>query len=142
MTTPYPLAALSTVRDQRAHATALDLGAALADEARAQAAVDAASARRAAGARAAQAATLVEDQPLPAWAIARRAAYAVRLRRDLERATAALASAQDDLSRAQAVVTAARGHATLARGEREVVDRHQARWTEAQRRARDRRDEP
>lgn len=142
VTTRYPLAELATLRGTRAQATALELGAALAAETRAVAAVEAARARRAAWVAAARAVTLLDGEPLVAAAVVRRAAYALRLRRDVERAAADLAARQAELVRAQAVVAEARGQVVDARGEREVVERHRERWTDDRRRARERADEP
>lgn len=142
MTTRYPLAELATLRGTRAQATALELGEALAAEVRAVAAVEVAAARQAACVAAARAATLLDGEPLAAAAVARRAAYALRLRRDVERASAHLAARQTELGRARAAVAQARGQVVDARGEREVVERHRERWTDARRRARDRLDEP
>ena len=141
MTTSYPLAGLATVRGTRAEATALELGAALALERAAEAAVAAAVRAHGASVTAARAATLIDDAPQPAWAVARRAAYALRLRRDVDRARTALTARRAELTRAQALVAQARAHATEARGEREVVDRHRERWTDEQRRVRERRED-
>lgn len=141
MTSRYPLHELATLRGTRARATALELGQAIAGEARAQAALDAARAGLTAAEAGARAATLVDDAPLSAAEVARRAAYALRLRRAVDRARTLLATRADDLARAQALVAQARAAATEARGEREVVDRHRERWTDERRRARDRADE-
>ncbi|HVK78319.1 MAG TPA: hypothetical protein VM734_33670 [Kofleriaceae bacterium] len=137
----YPLERLATLRAQRAAGAAIDLAAALRGEADAEAARAAAVERRDRAVAAARAIALSDGGAAPVWAISRREAYAIRLRRDADRAGEALAAREAELAGWRELVAAARAQMTEARAEREVVDRHRARWQDDQRRDRARRDE-
>lgn len=141
MTNRYPLARLAEIRALRATGAAIDLAAALAGEADAEA--EAAEARAAVEqARAASRAfPLTPATPSPAWAVARRDAYALRLRRDVDRALAHLATCEAALAEWRSTVSHARDQAIAARAEKKVVELHRDRWQDAAKKKRERRED-
>jgi hypothetical protein len=141
VTNRYPLARLAEIRALRATGAAVDLAEALAGErdaetevAEAQAAVEAARA-------AARAAALVVGDAVAAWAVAQREAYAIRLRRDVERAGARLAAREAELAEWRATVAQARETAVAARADQKVVELHRDRWEDAAKKKRERRED-
>ena len=141
MTNRYPLARLAELRAARATGAAIDLAAALAGETDAEA--DVTDARAAVdGARAAaRAATLTTTESAPAWAVSRNDAYAIRLRREIDRAQARLATAETALAEWRATVSQARDQATAARADHKVVELHRERWDDAEKKKRERRED-
>jgi len=137
----YPLARLAELRAQRATGAAIDLAAALAGEAEAEA--DVAEARVAVDAAraAARACSLTPAPASPAWEVARRDAYALRLRRDVDRACAHLAACAQALAEWRAAVSDARAHAIAARADHKVVELHRDRWEDAAKKKRERRED-
>ncbi len=136
----YPLVRLAALRAQRAAGAAIDLAAALRGHDEAEAALARAVARHTGAVAAARGVVLCEAGPTPVWAIARREAYGIRLRRDVERARVGVTAREGELAGWREMVSAARGQVVTTRAEREVVDRHRSRWQEDQRRARERRE--
>jgi hypothetical protein len=141
VTNRYPLARLAEIRALRATGAAVDLAEALAGErdaetevAEAQAAVEAARA-------AARAAALVVGDAAAAWAVAQREAYAIRLRRDVERVGARLAAREAELAEWRATVAQARETAVAARADQKVVELHRDRWEDAAKKKRERRED-
>jgi hypothetical protein len=137
----YPLARLAEIRALRATGAAIDLAAALAGEAEAEAEVADARAAVDAARGAARAATLTGETPLAAWQVAQREAYAIRLRRDVERAGERLRACEAELAEWRAAVAVARDHATSARADQKVVELHRDRWDAAAKKKRERRED-
>jgi hypothetical protein len=137
----YPLAKLAEIRALRATGAAIDLAAALGGETEAESEVE--DARRAldASRAAARAATLTGATPVAAWQVAQREAYAIRLRREVERAQVRLAECEAALAEWRETVAAAREHATAARAEKKVVELHRDRWDAAAKKKRERRED-
>jgi hypothetical protein len=137
----YPLAKLAEIRALRATGAAIDLAAALAGETEAeQAAADARAAVDAARG-AARAVTLTGETPLAAWQVAQREAYAIRLRRDVQRAEDRLATYETELAEWRSAVAAARDQSTSARADQKVVELHRDRWETAAKKKRERRED-
>ena len=137
----YPLEQLAELRALRATGAAIDLAVALRGEAAAEAAVHEARAAVEAARAAAQAVTLVDGGSEPAWQVARRAAWASRLRRDVTRAQARLADREAACAEWRQAVAQARDQATSARADNQVVERHRERWEETERKRRERRED-
>ena len=136
----YPLARVRELRADTATERTRALATALAGLADAEAAVLAIEARRARLRGTLTDATAL-TAPAPAWALAQRDAYASRLRRDLAAIDAALTTARALVATRTAEVETARTATAHARAERDTVDRHRADWNDAQRKARDRRED-
>lgn len=133
----YPLERIAALRADTADERVRDLAAALAAETEAEAALATrtATVTRLEGARR-DAARL--DGPAPAWALARQAAWAIRLERDLTAARARRDAAQRDLAARRAEADAARAAAAQARAERTAVERHREDWDDRERKRRER----
>jgi hypothetical protein len=71
--------------------------------------------------------------------VARRAAWALRLRRDVSRAEARLAEREAACAEWRQAVAEARDQAVSARAERQVVERHRERWEDTEKKKRERR---
>lgn len=140
MTNRYPLARLAEIRALRATGAAIDLAAALAGETEAETEVAEARSAVETARAAARAATLTSGDS-PAWLVARNAAYAIRLRREIERAQARLTSAEADLAEWRATVSHTRDQATSTRADHKVVEMHRERWDDAARKKRERRED-
>ena len=136
----YPLARVRELRADTATERTRALATALAALADAESAVLAIEARRARLRGTLTDATAL-TAPAPAWALAQRDAYASRLRRDLAAIDAALTTARALVATRTAEVETARTATAHARAERDTVDRHRADWNDAQRKARDRRED-
>jgi hypothetical protein len=137
----YPLARLAEIRALRATGAAIDLAAALAGEAEAEAEVVDARAAVDAARGAARAATLTGETPLAAWQVAQREAYAIRLRREVERVVERLRACEAELAEWRGAVAAARENATAARADHKVVELHRDRWDAAEKKKRERRED-
>jgi hypothetical protein len=143
----YPLERLAELRALRAAGAAIDLAAALRGEAAAEDEVRSARAAVEAARWAARGAALVgapgpdDDRGEPAWQVARRAAWAVRLRRDVARAEARLADREAACAEWRQAVAQARDQATSARADNQVVERHRERWEDSERKRRERRED-
>lgn len=136
----YPLARVRELRADTATAQTRAQTRALAALTDAEAAVVALDARRARLQATLRDATAL-TAPAPAWALAQRDAYASRLRRELATFDAAITTARAHVVTRAAEVDAARAATATARAERDAVDRHRDDWHDAQRKARDRREE-
>ena len=144
MTNRYPLARLAEIRALRATGAAVTQAEALAGErdaetevAEARAAVDAARA-------AARGATLVAGEvgaAAAAWSVAQREADAIRLRREIERASARLAAREAELAEWRATVAQVRDAAIAARADHRVVELHREKWEDAAKKKRERRED-
>ena len=141
MTNRYPLARLAEIRAQRATGAAIDLAVALAGEAEAETEVAEARAAVETARTLARGATLTGVAAAPAWDAVRREAYAIRLRREVERAQGRLAAHETDLAEWRAVVAQARDQATSARADHKVVELHRERWEDADKKRRERRED-
>ncbi len=144
MTNRYPLARLAEIRALRATGAAVDLAAALAGERDAEAEVTEARADVEAARAAARGATLVAGEAgaaTAAWAVAQREAYAIRLRRDVERACARLTAREAELAEWRATVALARDTAISTRADQKVVELHRDRWEDAAKKKRERRED-
>lgn len=141
MTNRYPLARLAEIRSLRATGAAIDLAAALAGESEAETEVTEGRARVEAARAAARAATLTNRDAAPAWQVAQNEAYAIRLRREVERAQARLAACEADLAEWRAAVAHAREQATAARADHKIVELHRERWDDAAKKKRERRED-
>lgn len=141
MSNRYPLARLAEIRALRATGAAIDLAAALAGEAEAE--TDVAEARAAVDAArtAARTFTLAATGSTPAWSVVQRDAYAIRLRREIDRSLVRLAACESDLAEWRATVESARDQAVTARAEHKVVERHRERWEDADKKKRERRED-
>lgn len=138
----YPLARLAELRALRATGAAIDLAEALAGEAEAEREVaDAGGAVEQARAAARGAAVLAGEKPARVWEIARNDAYAIRLRREVQRAEVRLRECERELAEWRETVASAREQATAARGEQRVVEMHRERWEEAVKKKRERRED-
>ena len=135
----YRLGPLREVRSLDERAKRNDLAAAVGD-ARATAEEVAAAAARVEAARSVLAAV---PPPVsgPAHAIAMAERYVARCRHLLDDAVAAHARAVAAHTGRQSVVDAARSKLTAARANKELIERHFARWREAQRKLADRRED-
>ncbi|HWO23892.1 MAG TPA: hypothetical protein VNO30_34355 [Kofleriaceae bacterium] len=140
----YRLAPLRDARDrdERARRGALaaavdDARAAAGGEAQAQHRVDLARARLAAAARAP--AELLARGAAPPALLALAERHAARLRRELDAAVGAHLRAAAAHQGQLAAVDEARGRLALARADRELIERHFARWRAAQRKRSERR---
>ena len=141
MTNRYPLARLAEIRALRATGAAIDLAAALAGESAAETEVTEARASLEAARAAAREFSLTGADSAPAWSIVQREAYAIRLRRDIERAQVRLAACEADLAEWRAAVAHARDQATAARADHKIVELHRERWDDAAKKKRERRED-
>lgn len=137
----YPLARLAEIRALRATGAAIDLAAALAGETEAEAEVAEARAGVEAARGAARAATLTGETPLAAWQVVQREAYAIRLRREVQRAEERLKVCEAELAEWRGAVEAARVSATAARADVKIVELHRDRWETAAKKKRERRED-
>jgi|GEM_PF-2924824 len=131
----YPLERVASLRADAASTTVRELAIALTAEAEAEQSL---ADSEAAVARAEARARVTDDRGGPAWQLAQREAYRVRLRREVVAARARRDARVAALELRQRATAEARALATSARAEREVVERHRAEWTDAQRKARER----
>lgn len=141
----YRLAPLRDARRHDEHVKRNDLAAAVGDAGTTAAAV-AAAARRVEAARAALAAARAaaareRTGPRAAHLLALADRHVARHRRTLDEAVADEARARAVHAGRVAAVDAARGRLTAARADKELVERHFARWREAQRKLAERRDD-
>lgn len=141
----YRLAPLRGVRDRDERVQRGNFAAAV-DDARATADQVAAAERRVAAARAVLAAAVAARTALveagarpPLIVLAER--YAARRRRDLDAAIGAQLRARASHAGRIAAVDEARDRLTVARADREVIERHFARWREQQQKLADRRED-
>jgi hypothetical protein len=143
VTNRYPLARLAEIRALRATGAAVDLAEALAGERDAEAEVADARAEVEAARAAARAATLVagESGSAAAWAVAQREAYAIRLRRDVERASARLVQREAELAEWRETVAQARAAVISTRADQKVVELHREKWEDAAKKKRERRED-
>ncbi|HUQ02279.1 MAG TPA: hypothetical protein VM261_07255 [Kofleriaceae bacterium] len=140
----YPLARLAEIRALRATGAAVDLAEALAGERDAEAEVAEARAAVEAARVAARAATLVADAAGASsamWAVVQREAYAIRLRRDVERAIARVTAREAELAEWRATVAQARETMISTRADQKVVERHREQWEDAAKKKRERRED-
>jgi hypothetical protein len=135
---------LGPLRDARARDERVrrgDLAAATGDAAAHEAVAEAAAAAVAAARAAVTAAITGRDGCAEAGRRALADRYVARRRRDLAAARDAHARALAARDAQQGEVDAARSRLVAARAEREVVERHFARWREARRKAAERRED-
>jgi hypothetical protein len=137
----YRLRPVQTVRALDEKAKQGDLAGAVGDARKTQAKIDLASARVEQLRAAIDRSRRREQHDANAIAIARADAYLARLRRDLE-------AALDELDRANAahqgqleLVDAARTRLGRARADKEIIERHFARWRDEKRKLAERRED-
>jgi hypothetical protein len=137
----YRLEPLRDVRQRDERVKRNDLAVAV-DDSRATAEDVAAAARRVEAARAALSAALAAAAALPsAHLLALADRHISHRRRLLDDAVAAHARARDAHAGRLAAIDSARGRLTAARADKEVIERHFARWREDQKKLADRRED-
>jgi len=139
----YPLAAVRLQRDEARKAAHARLGVAQREWAEAQAALDAVSARRE-GLRAMRSASVNVERPgiaQSAAEIARSGAYAARLGREQKQVDQQLSAAARALAERARAVRLAELALSEAHVQRELIERHHARFQEEQRKLSDRKEE-
>jgi hypothetical protein len=138
--TRYRLAPLRDVRARDERTQRYGLAAAVGDARTTEAEV-AAAARRVEEARAILAAALATRGSGAAHVLALADRHVSHRRRQLDAAVAAHARARDAHAGKLAAVDASRGQLTAARADKEVIERHFARWRTAQQKLAERREE-
>ena len=116
-----------------------ELAHAVGDARATEADVDAAAARTLAARDALAAARIAKDEATTPARLVLHERFVARRRAELERALAAEARARAIHGGKLDAVDAARGQLAQARAERELIERHFARWRDAQRKLADRR---
>ena len=137
----YRLAPLRDVRTLKEKAKKGELASAVGDARETQAKLDAARARTQAARTALDVARTTPATETTGAQLARADLFIARRRRDLERAIAEEARCEAAHAERQGMVDAARLVLARARADREVIERHFAKWREARQKLAERRED-